>query len=196
MWTLSQGGRWFWLVFGFPFLTWMGLKEDLGSWWGHSRSRNQQQDSLSLASSAAYPWSPGAHPELCHTIRAIPSRKSSSLLPAGAASPWGGRGHCLQCEVSLSPPTHHMGASLSRPASLTPSHPTALPVSLLLQTQFISEGTAHGAENTAVTNLRTSLTWRSRNPSQVTGEAEWKPAQNSLWAAADFLHAGSAVNVF
>lgn len=193
MWTLSQGGRWFWLVFGFPFLTWMGLKEDLGSWWGHSRSRNQQQDSLSLASSAAYPWSPGAHPELCHTIRAIPSRKSSSLLPAGAASPWGGRGHCLQCEVSLSPPTHHMGASLSRPASLTPSHPTALPVSLLLQTQFISEGTAHGAENTAVTNL-TDMEVKESKPGHRRGRMETSTEQSL--SRADFLHAGSAVNVF
>lgn len=82
IWTLSQGERLFWLVFGFSFLTWTGLKEDLGSWWGHSRSRNQQPDSLPLAPSAAYPLSPGAQGQQ-HTQS---SAKPSGPSPGGRAA--------------------------------------------------------------------------------------------------------------
>lgn len=177
----------------FPFSYMEGREESLGSWWGHSRSRNQQQGS---------PWHQGlpsheasqdlqehkeilaAPPELWHTMGAIPGRKSSSLLPAGeqgsspepwwgeqqhsAASPWAGRGHCLAVwgvPVTSHTPSGCLSLQTCQPDPLPLLIPLPFPVPSLLQTQVISEGTAHGSRGHS--RWWTSVTSRPRNPNQV-----------------------------
>lgn len=141
-----------------------------------------------------------AHPELWHTIGAIPRRKRqlrSGRTAARCCQSPRGRGRCPAVRHPRHlPRTIWVPQSPNLPAWPLPSpHPTATPRVLTAAEQSLfHREPAHGSREHS--RWWTSVASRSRNPNQVTAEAEWKPAQDCLWEALDSPRPGSAVNVF
>lgn len=175
-------------------------------WMGGKLVRTQQEQE---GAARALPGTKGCIPrisrstriaELWHPMRAIPGRKGRKENRAplqgpdggDSSSPWAGRG-LLAGWVSLSPPTHHLGASVSKPASLTPSHPSSLCPARALSAANTGYPRGNLHKEQQVMNLSDIETKESK-PGHKTEERQ--AGNQHKTEIADPLCPGSAVNVF